>query len=818
MSGIRTPSYPPKARRIAASAATCALLMAGLVAVAPAHADSPTPLASVTSAIASDGTPDADFSAATGSGFNSDVYSVALQTDGKVVVGGAFTAGIARLNQDGTRDTEFNSAIGSGVDGEVWSVALQSDGKILVGGIFTSLNGNLANSIARLNADGTRDTDFETAIGITEGTTVRKGTVTAFVIQPDLKILVGGFFDNVNGSTAKGLARINVQDGSLDTSFTDNSGTLLDALVWTVAVQPNGQIVVGSVISNFNSIPSRGIARLNADGTMDPDFALHIGTGLRGDKALDGIAGAYTVAIQADGGILIGGFFNSLNDVPAIGIARLDPNGFPDTGFGMPKGLDFGVDPTVGIYALAVQPDGKVIVGGSFTALNGSAASKVVRLDNVGTRDASFDTPVEVTFNEYVNAVAMQPDGDLVVVGGFTEVDGITSNRIARLTHAAPRLTTIAPAFGADGGGTSVTITGSRLSGASAVTFGGVDATALVVDSGTQITATTPSHAAGVVDVVVTTAGGSTTMAGAYSYSGAAPPAPPAPVAAPTLAPTAADAATPTPTATPQPAPHATPIPSTEPLVIPTPSAVSPAEMTGWTPEQVSTIDPTDFGQVPPEVIGAISPAQAAAMSPEQFSNIRPLGAAELLPATVSAMGPTQLAGMRPAAVGALNPLVICAPVHQTCVLGENGLTAAQLAAFRPSAFAQLQLDQFTVIRPAQVADMSSAAMNQIRAAGAGALQPRTVAAFEPEQLGAMRPTAVGALAPAAIALLTPEQLAAFRPEGIARLSGPAVAQIRPLALAGMSVAQLRALTTAQVSALTHRQLAALSPAQHRLL
>ena len=112
---------------------------------------------------AADGTPDTTFSTNIGSGFNSSVFGVAVQSDGKIVVGGDFTTingtgsnKIARLNADGTPDTTFSTNIGSGFNGGgfnngVFGVAFQSDGKIIVGGNFTTINGTTSNFIARLN-------------------------------------------------------------------------------------------------------------------------------------------------------------------------------------------------------------------------------------------------------------------------------------------------------------------------------------------------------------------------------------------------------------------------------------------------------------------------------------------------------------------------------------------------------------------------------------------------------------------------------------------------------------------------------------------
>src|SRR6185369_14420460 len=115
---------------------------------------------------------------------------------------------IARLNSDGTLDSSF-LVPGSGVNGDVGSLALQADGKTVIGGVFTSVNGTTRNGIARLNSDGTLDTSF---LAAGSGT---NSSVLAIAVQSDGKIVIGGFFTSVNGTTRNGAARLNV-DGTLD--------------------------------------------------------------------------------------------------------------------------------------------------------------------------------------------------------------------------------------------------------------------------------------------------------------------------------------------------------------------------------------------------------------------------------------------------------------------------------------------------------------------------------------------------------------------------------------------------------------------------
>ena len=243
---------------------------------------------------------------------------------------------------DGTSDTAFTTNTGTGFSSQVRALAVQSDGKIIAGGLFTAFNGTTVDRIARLNADGTLDGSF------TSNTLV--GSVYAVAVQSDGKIIVGGAFTDR-------IARLNA-DGTTDTSFS-RSASGLSSSVYALAVQSDGKIIVGGSFTNR-------IARLNADGTTDTSFST--GTGFNSD--------VQAVAVQSDGKIIAGGDFRTLNGVTVNYIARLDANGTPDTAFSTSTGTGFdGV-----VRAMAVQSDGKILVGGDFRKLNGVTVNYIARL------------------------------------------------------------------------------------------------------------------------------------------------------------------------------------------------------------------------------------------------------------------------------------------------------------------------------------------------------------------------------------------------------------------------------------------------------
>jgi uncharacterized delta-60 repeat protein len=322
---------------------------------------------------------------------------VAAQPDGKILVGGNFTSvgggtglatsrsRIARFNVDGSVDTGFNP----GVSGNVWALALQPDGKILVGGEFTTLSGALRNAIGRLNADGSIDTVFNPGATKTFGNPI----VYTMALQADGKIVVGGYFNGLGGLTRNFIGRINA-DGMVDMGF--DPGAVSISGVNALALQADGKILVGGTFTRLGlggGTSSTGsarsnIGRINADGTVDMGF----NPGAESQ--------VLTLAVQADGRILAGGYFKWLGDAGGQYrstrnyIGRLHPSGFVDASF----------NPGAGnvVNTVALQPDGGIVAGGIFVTLGGGGGfgigtprQYIGRLSNSSqpllTHDGDFD-------------------------------------------------------------------------------------------------------------------------------------------------------------------------------------------------------------------------------------------------------------------------------------------------------------------------------------------------------------------------------------------------------------------------------------------
>jgi uncharacterized delta-60 repeat protein len=336
-------------------------------------------------------------------GANYLVYSLAVQADGKILVGGNFTTlggqsrnGVGRLNADGTLDTTFIP----GTDGFVYTLAVQADGKIVVGGTFTTLGGQIRNKIGRLNADGTLDTSFNPGAN---------NTVDSLAVQADGKILVGGAFTTLGSQSRTNIGRLNA-DGMLDPSF--NPGA--DSYVNSLALQADGQILVGGFFGLLGGQSRNYTGRLKADGTLDTSFN-------------PGISGAVSsLALQADGKILVAGNFTTLGGQSRNYIGRLNADGTLDTSFN-PGADGF-------VFSLVVQVDGKILVGGFFRLLGGQSRSYIGRLNADGTLDPSFNPGAD----NAVFTLALQADGKILVGGGFGTLGGQSHNYIGRLSNTGP--------------------------------------------------------------------------------------------------------------------------------------------------------------------------------------------------------------------------------------------------------------------------------------------------------------------------------------------------------------------------------------------
>jgi uncharacterized delta-60 repeat protein len=403
-----------------------------------------------------------------GAGYNGTVQSIAIQSDGKVLVGGAFTTYsgstanyIIRTNISGTIDNTFN--IGTGFDSTVWGIAIQPDGKIITQGSFTSYSGSVVNGVARLNTDGTLDTTFNRGmtislaqlnapvLALSNNSTILggaytgyrnnpinalnssgnptpqdsvyryfNGSVNAIIAQSDSKIIAGGNFTTYSGSTKNYIVRLNT-DGTADTGSSWNQGNGANSTVLAAVTQSDGKILIGGSFTSYSGSSIARIARLNTNGTRDT--TLTVGGGANGN--------VNAIVVQADGKIVIGGVFSQYSGSTKNFIERINSNGTSDTGSTWNTGVGFGNT----VNSIALQSDQKIIVGGAFTTYSGSTKNYIVRLNTDGTADTGSSWNQGVGFGQQVNSLGIQSDGKIIVGGQFTSYSGSASGntRIIRL-------------------------------------------------------------------------------------------------------------------------------------------------------------------------------------------------------------------------------------------------------------------------------------------------------------------------------------------------------------------------------------------------
>ena len=354
---------------------------------------------------------------------NGSAIGVAVQADGKIIiasqiqtVGATGVVDIARLERDGSLDPDFIGL--SAVNGEIKAVAVQADGKIAIGGTFDTINSTPHHHLARLNSNGTLDTSFADP--------ELDGTVWSIAVQPDGKILAAGSFA-LSGSTSRGrLARF-TNTGGLDTTFVDPQ--ICGSEVRGLALQANGSVVVSGYFYHIgncsgNPLYSEFLARFTSTGSFDstfptdtppgpigggiaigPDGSIYVPGGYATSDSIDirlvsklsssgalitsydnlhNDGAANTLALQSDGKLLVGGVFQSIDAQARHGLLRLNADGSLDTGF---SDLNFSLDathPNGSVFALASQTDGSTVVTGNFALVNGQSrqyAARVVSAD-----------------------------------------------------------------------------------------------------------------------------------------------------------------------------------------------------------------------------------------------------------------------------------------------------------------------------------------------------------------------------------------------------------------------------------------------------
>ena len=338
---------------------------------------------------------------------NGTVSAIARQADGKIVIAGSFTSVlgiarkyIARLHPDLTLDTSFDPGIGA--NSTISQIELGLNGSIYIFGSFSSVSGVTRSDIARLNSNGSLDTAFDTESDWTFSDGIRA--------QADGKLIVFGNFDVFFGAPASDIARLNL-DGSLDTSFTCTLSSFVD----TLALQSDGKMVIAGWFSTINGSSRPYFARVDGSGALD---STHAGSA--------SIATIYGLASLPDGRHYASGSFTTISGVARKYLARLNANGSVDSTF------DPGLSTSTATPLLFPQPDGKLVIAGSFTNFAGTMRWKIARLNNDGTLDATFNAEA-ASGSGSINSILTLPDSSLLVGGSFTTFGVTIQSCLVRL-------------------------------------------------------------------------------------------------------------------------------------------------------------------------------------------------------------------------------------------------------------------------------------------------------------------------------------------------------------------------------------------------
>jgi len=351
------------------------------------------------------------------------VSTVAVQLDGKILVGGNFTCigkmdlfsnclpppdgylrtNLVRFNPDGTIDTTFAPNPNDVV--EAISVN-KSDGTFIVAGDFTTIAGAGHNYIAKFNADGTIVSGFTAGVG------GLNHSVYAVQHQADNKILVGGSFDTVTTGTGPvsrhNLARLN-SDGTLDDTFADPN---VNDSVYAVDVQSEGHIIIGGIFTQVGS-PSPAtrnyVARLKSSGSVETDNFATLGITSADPYPVR------TIKVHSSGDdVIIGGKFSVTGGI--TNLVRTGPDGTVNA--------SFKPNPNDTVDTLFVKMNGEILAGGVFSNL-----LVLIQDDLSGTVDAAFSPSA---LSGEVFSVVEQPDGKILAGGSFISIDSRPRMNIAR--------------------------------------------------------------------------------------------------------------------------------------------------------------------------------------------------------------------------------------------------------------------------------------------------------------------------------------------------------------------------------------------------
>lgn len=347
-----------------------------------------------------------------GGGANGSIHAVEIGADGKVIIGGSFLTyggvsgrGLVRILANGSRDGSFS--VGTGVDTRIQEIKALPNGKTYIGGAFGAYQGLAHGNFLRIDTSGAADASFSIGVGF-------NNEITGLDAYSNGDVLLGGFFNRFQGNVISQPVKL-LANGQQDTTF-NQGGSGTNQLIEVIRIQPDDKVLIGGTVTLYNGQPVGRLFRIHPNGQLDTTF--RIGSGFGGP--------VITLDLTSDGRIVVGGSFTMFNGQPFNRIVRLMPDGSLDSSF--ISGL--GVNST--LRAIKIQKNGNTFIGGDFTAVNGLASDRVAILDQFG--GLLFPSASCASSNGTIHSVIELPDSSLIIGGVFSQIGGISTGRVARLT------------------------------------------------------------------------------------------------------------------------------------------------------------------------------------------------------------------------------------------------------------------------------------------------------------------------------------------------------------------------------------------------
>jgi uncharacterized delta-60 repeat protein len=366
--------------------------------------------------------PDATFQP--GTGVDGTVTCIVPLTSGQILISGLFQhyngtsrPGLALIATNGGLEADFSPQLTVPAGGGVFTVAIDPQGRIYVGGNFTAVGGTARPGLARLNGSGALDSTFNP--NLPAGT-----SIAAIAFAGDGGIYVGGNLTHADSSTSGIALRKLLPTGEVDSSFTAPGMGAYDYIpfVYKLVVLPDGRLLVGGEFSSVAGANQSNICRLRADGTRDSSFTASVPLVWTQISDID---------VMPDGRAYLSGDYIMLNDFSPGCIGRVTASGAADTSFSVTAADSTGGNRAI-VNNVQVLPDGRLIAVGNFRTVNDAAYAFLFRTFDDGTIDTSFTS---TTDNEVV-AIAQDGQGRLLIGGSFSKVNTTAAPGIARLSRA----------------------------------------------------------------------------------------------------------------------------------------------------------------------------------------------------------------------------------------------------------------------------------------------------------------------------------------------------------------------------------------------